>query len=273
MNEKDRAHADVIAVDKMGGKVLFIDAARRATVAVLDDFAPVPHELLLSRDHAIAYVPIYGAGIHGNNPNPGHLVSIVDITLRRHIRDIDISPLRAPHGMLHGPDGLIYITCENSGVIALLDPVRATIVGTIDAQSRNCHRLMMLPDGSRIYTENEEDACVSVLDVKRRCFLRHIATPRPLAGIAAAFDGRAIVAVDDEQPAFFVIDPKTDRIVHEVKLNGHREAAQIARYSPDGRYLLITSLKEGVVTLLNAELSEQKTFRVGEGPMDAAFHD
>ncbi len=201
MNEHHRDHADAIAVDKMGGKVLFLDVERHATVAVLDDFAPVPHELLLSRDRAEAFVPIYGDGIHGRNPNPGHLLSVVDIASRRHVRDIDLSPLRAPHGLAHGPGGLIYVTCEDSGVVALVDPVRESVVASIDAQSRNCHRLAMLPDASRIYTENEEDATVSVLDVKNRKFLRHIATPRPLAGIAASPDGRMVVAVDDEQPA------------------------------------------------------------------------
>ncbi len=69
-----------------------------------------------------------------------------------------------------------------------------------------------------------------------------------------------------------MIDPKTDGIVREVGLSGHREAAQIARFSPDGGYLLVTSLKEGIVTLFGPGLSELATLRVGEGPMDAAFH-
>lgn len=273
MSSDSNGTADVIAVDKMGGKILFLDVERRTTAEVLDDFEPVPHELLLSRDRKRAFIPIYGGGIHGRNPNPGHLLSIVDIESRRHIGDIDLSPLRAPHGLAHGADGLIYLTCEDSGVVALIDPERETVADTIDTQSRNCHRLAMTPDYNRIYTENEEDASISVLDVKSRKFLRHIATPRPLAGIAASPDGRMVVAVDDEQPALFVIDPRTDEIVRETPLTGHREAAQIARFSPDGRHLLVTSLKEGVVSLLDDTLSAQATLHVGEGPMDAAFHD
>src|SRR5215475_15871553 len=58
----------VIAVDKMGGKVLFLDPDTHATTHVLDDFEPLPHELLVAPQSLTAYVPIYGDGIHGRNP-------------------------------------------------------------------------------------------------------------------------------------------------------------------------------------------------------------
>src|SRR5262249_10169030 len=57
----------LIAVDKMGGKVLFLDPVTHATTLVLDDFERVPHELLVVPQTATAYVPIYGDGIHGRN--------------------------------------------------------------------------------------------------------------------------------------------------------------------------------------------------------------
>src|SRR4051812_35461414 len=95
----------LIAVDKIGGKVLFLDPVSHATTLVLDDFARVPHELLAVPETGLAYVPIYGNGIHGRNPNPGHLLSIVDLQQRRHIGDIDLSPYVSPHGLQIGPDG------------------------------------------------------------------------------------------------------------------------------------------------------------------------
>src|SRR3979411_1870046 len=63
----------LIAVDKMGGTVLFIDPVSDETTLVLDDFGRVPHELLVVRESATAYVPIYGDGIHGRNPRPSAL--------------------------------------------------------------------------------------------------------------------------------------------------------------------------------------------------------
>ena len=57
----------LIAVDKVGNQVLFLDPISYETVLVLDGFAPRVHELLVAPDGGTAYVPIYGDGIHGKN--------------------------------------------------------------------------------------------------------------------------------------------------------------------------------------------------------------
>src|SRR5499433_1789439 len=188
----------VIAVDKMGGKVLFLDPDTYETTQVLDDFEPLPHELLVAPQSLTAYVPIYGDGIHGRNPNPGHLLSVVDLVTRRHVADVDLSPYVAPHGLQLGPDGLLYVTCENSAVVALVDLQARKLVGAIETGSTNAHRLTIAPDGSRLYTENEEDASISVIDLPARKLLRQAATPHPLAGLAISPDGQLLVAVDDQ---------------------------------------------------------------------------
>ena len=70
---------------------------------------------------------------------------------------IDLRPYIAPHTLKLGPDGLIYITCENSAVVAVIDRKTNKVVGAIDSGSTNGHRLIISPDGQRLYTENEED--------------------------------------------------------------------------------------------------------------------
>jgi DNA-binding beta-propeller fold protein YncE len=265
-----RAHG-LIAVDKMGGKVIFIDPDTSATTQVLDDFARVPHELLVVPEAATACVPIYGDGIHGRNPHPGHLISVIDLAQRRHVGDIDLSPYVAPHGLQLGPDGLIYVTCENSGVVALVDLAARAVVGAIATGSTNAHRLAFAPDGQKLYTENEEDATISVIDVPGRRLERQIATPHALAGLAVSPDGSLVVAVDDEEPALLLIDAATLEIVRTVALDGVPEPAQIARYSPDGEIFLVTSLRSGTATLIDKAFAQQTTLRVGRQPMDGAF--
>lgn len=148
----------LIAIDKIGGKVIFIDPASCATIGVLDDFERNPHELLIIHETQTAYVPIFGNGVHGRNPKPGHLLSVVSLKTRTHSGDVDLSPLVAPHGLRLAPDGMIYLTCENSGVVAIVDHRRCEVVGTIETGSTNAHRLALAPDGRTLYTENEEDA-------------------------------------------------------------------------------------------------------------------
>jgi DNA-binding beta-propeller fold protein YncE len=263
----------LIAVDKMGGKVLFLDPETYATTLVLDDFARVPHELLAVPETGLAYIPIYGDGIHGRNPNPGHLLSIVDLQHQQHIADIDLSPYISPHGLQIGPDGLLYITCENSGVVALVDLDQRAVVGAIETGSANAHRLAIAPSGRWLYTENEEDASICVIDLPARKLLRHIDTPHPLAGLAVSPDGKVLVAVDDQEPALFLIDTQSLAIVRTVRLDNVPQPAQIARYSPDGQVLLVTSLRSATATLMDPSFAQQTTLAVGKQPMDAAFHD
>jgi len=64
----------MIAVDKMGGKVLFLDPTSYRTEVVIDGFPRTVHELLIVPETGMAYVPIFGDGVHGRNPNPQHLL-------------------------------------------------------------------------------------------------------------------------------------------------------------------------------------------------------
>ena len=72
----------MIAVDKMGTKVLFLDPVTYETQVTLDGFQKTVHELLVMPEAGVAYVPIFGDGIHGRNPNPGHLLCIIDLHKR-----------------------------------------------------------------------------------------------------------------------------------------------------------------------------------------------
>jgi YVTN family beta-propeller protein len=261
----------MIAVDKMGVKVLFLNPATYETEVVLEGFPRTVHELLVVPDTGLAYVPIFGDGIHGRNPNPGHVLCIIDLTKRAHVGDIDLRPYIAPHTLKLGPDGLIYITCENSAVVAVIDPETQKVVDAIDSGSTNGHRLIISPDGQRLYTENEEDGTVSVIDLPKRKLLGKIKTPRPLAGIAISADGHTVVAVDDAQPVLFLIDAEAGRVRDEVVLKDVPKAAQIARYAPDNSLIGITSLNSDTVSLIDPSFRRQTAIKVGSQPMDMAF--
>jgi len=127
----------MIAVDKMGGKVLFLNPVTYETEVVLDGFPRTVHELLVVPETGLAYVPIFGDGIHGRNPNPHHLLCIFDLEQRSHVGDIDLRPYIAPHTLKLGPDGLIYITCENSAVVSVIDRTSHKVVDAIDSGSTN----------------------------------------------------------------------------------------------------------------------------------------
>ena len=262
----------LIAVDKKAGKVLFLNPVTYETEVVLDNFEKNAHELLVVPQTNKAYVPIYGDGIHGRNPNPQHQLCVFDLAKRTLLTAIDLRPCIAPHTLKLGSDGLIYISCENSAKVAVVDPKTDKMVEAIDTGSNNCHRLIIAPDGQRLYTENEEDATISVIDLPKRKLLGKIKTPRALAGIAISADSRTIVAVDDTEPVLFLVDVKSQSLREEVRLKNVPKAAQIARYAPDWSVLAVTSLSSNTVSLVDPSFREQTAIAVGNQPMDVAFH-
>ena len=261
----------MIAVDKMGAKILFIDPASYETETVLDGFQRTVHELLVMPERGLAYVPIFGDGIHGRNPNPGHTLCVIDLIARKRLADIDLSPYSAPHTLRLAADGLIYITCENSAVVAVIDPKTNKVIDAIQSGSTNGHRLCISNDGQRIYTDNEEDATVSVIDVPKRKLLGKIAVPQPIAGIAVSGDGRTVVTVSDETPVLFLIDTAAGRVTREVPLEGVAKPAQIVRYSPDDKLVVVSSLNSNTISIIDASFGAQAAVPVGSQPMDFAF--
>ena len=261
----------IIAVDKMGTKVLFLNPATYATEVVLDGFDKTVHELLVVPETNRAYVPIFGDGIHGRNPNPQHWLCVFDLEARKLVATIDLRPYIAPHTLKLGPDGLIYITCENSAVVAVIDRATNKVVEAIDSGSTNGHRLIIAPDGQRLYTENEEDGAVSVIDLPKRKLIGKIKTPRPLAGIAISADGRTVIAVDDAEPKLILIDTEAGEVRDEVVLKDVPKAAQIARYAPDNSLIGVTSLNSNTVSLVDPSFCNQTAIKVGSQPMDMAF--
>jgi DNA-binding beta-propeller fold protein YncE len=153
----------MIAVDKIGCKILFLNPKTYETETVLDGFQKTVHELLVIPEPGLAYVPIFGDGIHGRNLNPGHVLHVIDLIKRKVAGSIDLAPYVAPHTVRLGPNGLIYITCENSAVVAVIDPKTNTLIDAIQSGSTNGHRLCIASDGQRLYTDNEEDATVTML--------------------------------------------------------------------------------------------------------------
>ena len=262
----------LIAIDKVGNQVLFLDPVSYETMLTLDGFAPRVHELLIAADHATAYVPIYGDGIHGKNLHPGHLIALFDLKARRHMGDFSTYPHLAPHGLRWGPQGQLYCICENSGVVLEMDSKTGAIGHVIEVGSNKAHRIEVLPDGSKLYTENEEDPFASVIDLVNRKRHGTIPAPNGLAGLGLSPDGRTVILVDAQKPQVMVVDTAMDEVVLTVPLDGHDKAAQVARYSPDGRHLVVTSVDAPLATIFDAGLKTQRLLRLGQGPMNMAFH-
>jgi hypothetical protein len=94
----------LVLIDKLGAHIRFFDPATFQEISSLET-EKAPHDLAFSPDHSTVYIPIYGDGVYGRNPHPGHLIAVVDLSSRKMTGTIDVSPYQAPHGIQVERDG------------------------------------------------------------------------------------------------------------------------------------------------------------------------
>ncbi len=81
----------LILIDKIDSHVRFFNPSTWMEVASIEMPAR-PHDFVLSADHKLAYVAIYGTGVYGHNPKPAHEIDIVNMASHKIVNVIDITP-------------------------------------------------------------------------------------------------------------------------------------------------------------------------------------
>jgi len=262
----------VIMIDKRGGFVRFFDPSTLKEVGTLQLEAP-PHELAISADHKTAYVPLYGDGVYGNNPNPGHKIVAIDLTSRKVRSTIDVSPYQAPHGLQVDNKGMLYASCDLSRKLLVIDPNTGTIQAAIDTEGTG-HWAAVLPDGSKAYVANKNDRLfVSVIDLRTRKMIGQVPMPKGTQGITSSPDGKRVIAIDFTDPQFYVIDTATDKIIDTVAVEKNTVGPFRARYSPDGSMMITVNHMNALANIFDAKNlhAPQKTLPVGQQAFGIAF--
>lgn len=263
----------LIMIDKLGGFVRFFDPV---SLKELSSFAipdGPPHELAISPDHKTAYIPIYGDGVYGRNPHPGHVIAVVDLASKKMTGTIDVSPYIAPHGLQVDAKGTLYATCDLSRKFLVIDPKTRTITAAIDTEGTG-HWIAVLPDGSKAYVANKNDRLfVSVIDIKARKMIGKIDMPNGTQGITVSPDGKRVLAVDYKDPKFMVIDTATDKIVDTVAVEQNRTGPFRVKYSPDGSKLVTCDSQAGLANIISTSdlHGKQTVLTVGKTPFGIAF--
>src|SRR5262245_20955315 len=209
----------LIMVDKRGSVVRFFDPKTFKEISTLT-IEGTPHELAISPDRKTAYIPNYGDGVYGRNPNPGHTIAVIDLASRSVRATIDIAPYIAPHGLQVDRNGVLYASCDISRKLLVIDPKSLQVTAAIDTEGTS-HWAAVLPDGSKAYVANKDDRpFVSVIDLHGKRMIGTVPMPTGTQGITASPDGKRVLALDLVSPRIAVIDTRTDTVVDEIVLAG-----------------------------------------------------
>lgn len=264
----------LIVIDKIGRHVRFFDPTTFQEIpnSALD-VGVAPHDLAISPDHRFAYIPVYGDGVYGRNPHPGHTIAIVSLGSRKIAGTIDVSPYQAPHGIQIDAKGTLYVTCDLSRKLLVIDPKARKIEAAIDTDGTG-HWVGVLPDASKAYVVNKNDRrFVTAIDLKKREIVARISAPNGTEGVAVSPDGKYVIAVDHAEPKILVIDPESDQVSMTIPLEGNTRGAFKPRFSLDGSKLLVCNLSERLVNIIDVADMQgpQHVLQVGKDPMGFAF--
>ena len=266
----------LLLIDKRGNHVRFFNPVTLKELSSFSTGAKAPHDFAISPDHRTAYIPIYGDGVIRRNPNPGSEILIVDLASRTQTGTIDISPYQAPHGIQVDAAGTIYVVCDISQKLLIINPRTRTVEAAIDVEGSG-HWLAILPDATRAYVSLQGGGdFISIVDLKARKMTGRVPVPGGTVGITASPDGKRVFAMAGSPATVLVIDPATNSIVDRVPLQGHSEPGYKLRISLDGS-VLITCAYEGTgVSFVNVvKMSElhgkQLVVNAGRAPMGFAF--
>jgi DNA-binding beta-propeller fold protein YncE len=276
----------IIAIDKVANRIRFYDPFSLEETKVIEGPEQCVHELAVAPDRRTAYVPLYGDGIYGNNKSPNNKVLAVDLALRDVAAIIDLGGHVAPHGMAAMSDGRLWVVCDLPGMLLSIDPARAAVEDVFQCPGKGPHLVVAAPDEAKLYVSHKEGA-IGVFDIAARRFVSEIAIGDPgvKSGNGSGGEGLALtpgaawlVAIDNATNDLRVIDTDSDREIDRVPLAEHPptnpKRSRLAKplFSPDGRYLVVTSYATALAWIIDGgDLRRQTVVPVAKGPMGVLF--
>src|SRR5262252_806302 len=229
------------------------------------------HEVAVSPDHKLGYVPIYGNSGVGKPGTDGATVQVIDLKSARAIRIIDLGKPVRPHCAKFGPDGLLYVSAELANAIYIIDPASGKIVGEAPTGASESHMFVITPDGKRAYTANVGPGSVSVVDLENRKLITVIPVATHVQRISISPDGKRVFTHDQGAPRIAVISTQTNQLARWIDLPA---SVYSSTPTPDGKFLVANapSGKAFVIDLSSEKVAATYPIpeAIGEVAVDAA---
>jgi DNA-binding beta-propeller fold protein YncE len=205
-----------------------------------------------------AYVAQYGVEKWLAPGDGGHQVFVIDLTTRKLVRTLDLTPYHRLHGIRMDTAGRLYVLSETDSVMIRFDnpsqdqyPSQIVPVG-----GTRSHYLVMRKDGRRAYVSDTLSGMVIMLDPHDPTFnpVKRLVGEAP-EGACLSPDEQTLYVIDRYKGLLKTFSALTLDPEREQQLKG--EAVRIVAV-PDGR-LIVSNQAEKSLSLLHPDsLKEEK---------------
>lgn len=247
----------LVVLNKDQSEMAIVDPG---TLRVVDRVktGPIPHEVAVSEDGAIAVATNYGAHQDGTT------LTVIDLDAQKEIYRVELKDLVGPHGVQFF-GGKAWFTAEGSKKIARYDPVANRVDWWHEIGQSRTHMLVIASDGRTIYTSNVNSDSVTVVEANAdgsQWTNTVIAVGKGPEGIDLSPDGKEVWAANSGDGTVSVIDTAAKRVVATVNV-GTKHSNRL-KFAPDGRVVLISDLGSGELVVMDVPgRKERKRLKLG----------
>jgi YVTN family beta-propeller protein len=170
----------------------------------------------------------------------------------------------SPAGTSQPPNPRIYVANESSNSISVIDAVKFTPVGTIDARGHSTHDLALTRDGKRLFATNLASGRVSVVDTDTLETIASIYTAARAHVVAVTNDSRQVWVANIGNDTVSIIDVASYRILGTI----HTGAGPTGlTFSRDGKFAYVSHQGDRTVAVVDTETHQiVKVIPVGINP-------
>jgi DNA-binding beta-propeller fold protein YncE len=268
------AQRSLLALSKADHILAIIDPVTLKVLARVPVGAD-PHEVIASADGKTAYVTIYGGGSL-------HELNVIDLIAQKPLPNFDTKPLIGPHGLTFA-DGKVWFTAEGAKAVGRYDPATGGMDWCMGTGQNRTHMIYVTPDGKNVYTTNVSSGTVSILiDTLlppqvgpggqvfpgAKAHMEWIQTVIPVSKGSEGFDvspnGRELWTAASDDGTIAIIDIAARKVID--KLDAKVIGANRLKFTPDGKRVLISSLRTGDLFIYDAvSRKELKRLNIGHG--------
>jgi DNA-binding beta-propeller fold protein YncE len=264
----------LLALSKTDHILAIIDPVTLQVIARVP-VGPDPHEVIASSDGKTAYVS-------NAYSSPFNEIDVIDLITQKPLPKIDINPLINPHGLAFA-NGKLWFTAEGAKCVGRYDPATGRMDWCMGTGQDRTHMIYVTADGKNVYTTNVNAGTVSILvdsllpplvgptgqpfpGSKPR--MEWVQTVIPVSkgseGFDVSPDGRELWTASADDGNITIIDIAARKVAG--KIDAKVLGANRLKFTPDGKRVMITSLRTGVLFIYDAgSRNELKQLNIGHG--------